>query len=71
MKIFLVQSASDLTGRSGYGKGILDGGHGHVLVSFADTAFGRRSTIFPDMTLPGADKKYDPPVAMKKRKVSK
>lgn len=60
MKIFLVQAAGDVTGRSGYGRAILDKGHPFVLVSFADQTYNRRNTILPDPDDPVWDLRYCP-----------
>lgn len=43
--IYLVQSASDLTGSAGYSNGLLEGEHHRLLVTFADLT-GKRPTIF-------------------------
>ena len=47
MRIFLVQSATDLDGSNGYSRGLLEGEHPLLLVAFTDY-IGKHSTIFKD-----------------------
>lgn len=61
MIVYLVQSAGDLTGSIGYGKALLDAGHGRLLVTFADEQFRRRPSILPQPDHPSWDKSYQPP----------
>lgn len=61
MFIYLVQSASDVTGRSGYGKAVLDAEHDRSLVTFADTEFNRRREVIPAEDNPIWNFVYDPP----------
>lgn len=52
MKIYLVQSASDLVGNAGYCKGLLEAETPTVLVSFMDfSSRNYRQTILPDKVL--------------------
>lgn len=71
MKIYLVLSASDITGRHGYGRALLDMDFPRSLVTFADSAYARRASLFPYEDDPVWDLKYKPPVPIKRREVSK
>lgn len=59
MKIFLVEAAGDVTGRSGYGKAILDNHHTLTLISFADNHFRNRNLIIPADDDPVWQHQYD------------
>lgn len=61
MIVYLVQSASDLTGSLGYGRALLDADHDRVLITFADEKFRRRDSILPHPDHPSWEKNYQAP----------
>lgn len=50
MRIYLVQSGTELKGVAGYSYGLLTGGHNRLLCSFVDFMHSGRTAIFDQNT---------------------
>jgi hypothetical protein len=52
LKVYLVTSAQDVTGRCGYARALLDASHPNLLVSFADQGYKKRQDMVPPKNHP-------------------